>query len=144
MSIKRFFCGVLAAVVLVASAPIATAPVEAKTYASDGQAKQEVAVKKSSKVTLKAQKKKAKVTIKKVSGASGYEVQYATNKKMTKGKKTKTTKKTSYTIKKLTSGKTYYVRTRTYQTVKYEDANGKIKTMKIYSKWTSIKKVKVK
>lgn len=43
--------------------------------------------------------------------------------------------KTGDTIKKLKKGKTYYVRARLYKV-----SNGK----KVYSKWSSIKKVKVK
>ena len=68
---------------------------------------------------------------------SGYQVQIATNKKMPKGKKTvKVSKdKTSCTIKKLKSKRTYYVRIRSYKKV-----DGKI----YYSKWSAVKKVKVK
>ncbi len=83
-------------------------------------------------------KKQIKVTWKKKANVTGYQVQYATNKKFTKNKKTVTVKgagKTSKTIKKLKSKKTYYVRVRTYKTV-----NGK----KVYSKWSAVKKVTVK
>ena len=78
-----------------------------------------------------------KVTIKKVAGAAGYEVQYSTSKKFTKKTtKSKTTKKTSYTVKSLKDKTTYYVRVRAYKL----DKNGK----KVYSKWTSTTKVKTK
>ena len=72
---------------------------------------------------------------------SGYELQYATNAKF-KGAKIKTVKKnktTSIAVKKLKSKKKYYVRVRTYKTVKI---NGK--STKLYSNWSKAKKVKVK
>ena len=74
---------------------------------------------------------------------SGYQIQYSTSKKFS-GKKTKTVtvkgkKKTSKSIKKLKAGKKYYVRIRTYKTVK---VNGK--TAKIYSAWSKVKRIKTK
>lgn len=71
---------------------------------------------------------------KKVAGAKGYQLQYATSKKF-KAKKTKSTTKTKYTVKKLKKKKTYYVRVRAYTI-----SNGK----KVYGKWSSVKKVKIK
>lgn len=69
---------------------------------------------------------------------TGYEIQYSTSKKFTK-KTTKTlsakSKSTSKKVQKLKSKKTYYVRIRTYKTVK-----GK----KLYSAWSSVKSVKTK
>ena len=91
-----------------------------------------------SKLTLKAGKKQLTASWSKVSGISGYEIQYSTSKKFTK-KTTKTvsakssSKKT--TIKKLKNGKKYYVRIRAYKTV-----DGK----KVYSDWSAVKNVKVK
>ena len=82
--------------------------------------------------------KSFKVTWKKKTGVSGYQVQYATDKKFKKNKKTVTIAKknaTSKTIKKLKSKKTYYVRVRTYKIV-----NGK----KVYSSWSKVKAVKTK
>ena len=82
--------------------------------------------------------KSFKVTWKKKTGVSGYQVQYATDKKFKKNKKTVTIAKknaTSKTIKKLKSNKTYYVRVRTYKIV-----NGK----KVYSSWSKVKAVKTK
>ena len=78
-----------------------------------------------------------KATWKKVSPISGYQLQYATNSKFTKGKKTISVSKssTSKTVSKLKRRKTYYVRIRTYKTV-----SGK----KYYSSWSSYKKVKTK
>lgn len=73
---------------------------------------------------------------------TGYEIQYATNSKFTKNKKTVTVSKsktTSKTISKLKSNKKYYVRVRTYKTVK---VNGK--STKIYSSWSKAKVVTTK
>lgn len=74
---------------------------------------------------------------KKVAGVSAYQVQIATNKKFSKNKKTfKVSKKsTKVKIKKLKSKKVYYVRVRSYKKV-----NGK----KVYSKWSTVRKVKTK
>ena len=87
---------------------------------------------------VKAVKKAVSVEWKKVSGVKGYQVQVATDKKFKKNKKTATVKKqktTKVTIKKLKAKKKYYVRIRTYKTVK-----GK----KIYSSWSKVKSVKTK
>ena len=78
---------------------------------------------------------------KKRTQTSGYQVQYSTSSKF-RGSKTKTigrNSSSSATIKKLKSKKKYYVRVRTYKTVK---VNGK-KT-KIYSSWSKAKSVKTK
>lgn len=90
---------------------------------------------------LTAGKKLFKVSWKKISGVSGYQIQYSTSKKFTK-KKTKTitiksnkSKSPSKTIKKLKSSKKYYVRIRTYKTV-----NGK----KVCSNWSAVKNIKTK
>ena len=90
-------------------------------------------------------KKAFKITWKKVSGVTGYQIQYSTSKKFTK-KTTKSVtvssnkaKSPSKTIKKLKSKKTYYVRIRTYKTVKL---NGK--NVKVYSSWSKAKSVKTK
>ena len=72
---------------------------------------------------------------KKVSDATGYQLQYALNKKFTKAKKSKTTKKTSLTLKKLKKKKTYFIRVRAY---KLSDKK------KVYGKWSAVKKVKIK
>ncbi|MGN0515629.1 leucine-rich repeat protein [Eubacterium sp.] len=81
-------------------------------------------------------RKAFKVTWKKISGVSGYQIQYSTSKKFTK-KTTKTVyskgnKKFAKTIKNLKSAKKYYVRIRTYKIV-----NGK----KIFSGWSKIRTV---
>ncbi len=89
---------------------------------------------------VKAGSKKLTVSIKKLSksNATGIEVQVSTDKKFKKSVKKASTKKlsqTEVTIKSLKAGKKYYVRIRTYKTVK-----GK----KYYSDWkTYSKTVKV-
>ena len=99
--------------------------------------------KKASIKKLKAGKKSLTAYWKKVSGVSGYQVQYSTSKKFTKkttkSKLIKKNKTTKVTLKKLKSKKKYYVRIRTYKNVKI---NGK--TKKVYSKWSKTKSVKVK
>ena len=69
-----------------------------------------------------------------VKDVKGYQLQYALNKKFKK-KKSVQTKKTKYTIKKLKKKKTYYIRVRAYK------MNGK---KKVYGKWSTVKKVKIK
>ena len=86
--------------------------------------------------------KKLTVTYKKkTTQVSGYEIQYATNKNFKKAVtvKVKSNRTTKQTIRKLKANKKYYVRVRTYQTVKI---NGKSK--KLYSKWSSAKAVTIK
>ena len=73
---------------------------------------------------------------------TGYEIQYATDSKFAKNKKTVIVNKnstTSKTISKLSAKKKYYVRIRTYKTVK---VNGK--STKIYSSWSKAKTVTTK
>lgn len=97
-----------------------------------------VAVSKMNIGTVTSKKKQITVKWKKVAGVTGYQVQYANDKKFKKSKKTVTVKgakKTSRTIKKLKSKKTYYVRVRNYKVI-----NGK----KVYSKWSKAKSIKVK
>lgn len=87
-----------------------------------------------SKVTLKNVKgKKAKITIKKVSKATGYQITYSTNSKFKNASSVKTTK-TSYTIKNLKK-KTYYVKVRAYRKV-----NGKT----YYGAYGTVGKIKIK
>ena len=88
------------------------------------------------KLTAKNKKKKSVVlSWKTVSGAKGYQLQYAMNKKFTKKKKSKLTAKAKFTVKKLKKKRTYYFRVRAYK------LNGKTK---VYGKWSKVKKVKVK
>lgn len=81
-------------------------------------------------------KKKVKVTIKKVTGAKGYRIQYSTDKKFKKSVKTKTTTKTSLTLSGLKKGKTYYVRVCAYKM----DSKNK----RVYGKYGAAKNVKIK
>ena len=93
--------------------------------------------------SLKAGSKKFTVKWKKqATQTTGYQVQVATNKKFKKNKKTVTIKKqktTKTTVKKLKAKKKYYVRVRTYKTVKI---NGK--SIRIYSGWSKAKTVTTK
>ena len=87
--------------------------------------------------TVKNVKTKAiKVTWKKDTSVTGYEILYSQKSNFKGAKKVTVTKNktVSTTIKKLTKGKTYYVKVRAYKTVK-----GK----KIYGAYSSVKKVKV-
>ncbi|MCC8072825.1 MAG: fibronectin type III domain-containing protein [Clostridiales bacterium] len=90
---------------------------------------------KSNGLTVKWSKKTAQVT--------GYEIQYSKSSSFSSGKtKTVTVKKnttTSKTISGLKSNTKYYVRIRTYKTVK---VNGK--STKYYSSWSNAKKVTTK
>ena len=86
-----------------------------------------------------ANKKAFKVNwYKNTTQTTGYEILYSTNSKFKSGNKTiniKSNKTTSKTVKNLKKNKKYYVKIRTYKTVK-----GK----KIYSSWSKVLKVKTK
>ncbi len=78
---------------------------------------------------------------KQASQTTGYEIQYSTNSKFKgaktlKGIKAKTTSKN---VTKLKAKKKYYVRIRTYKTVKINE-----KSVKLYSSWSKVKKVTTK
>lgn len=93
---------------------------------------------------VKAEKsRKISVKWKKDSKASGYQIQYSTDKKFKKkvGKVwVKKNETTSKTLSKLKKGKNlYYVRVRSYKTAKIDG-----KTTKIYSDWSKVKKVTLK
>ena len=94
-----------------------------------------------SKVT--AAKKGFKVTWKKqATQTTGYEVQYSTDKNFKKGNKTVNitkNKTTSKSVSKLSAKKKYYVRVRTYKTVKISGKN-----VKFYSGWSGAKSVTTK
>lgn len=80
--------------------------------------------------------RKMAVSFKKVSGAKGYQILYATNSKFTKGKKNVSTKLTSKTLTKLKKGTTYYVKVRAYKT----DSAGN----KVYGSYSKAKKLKIR
>lgn len=87
--------------------------------------------------SAKNSKGKLKITWKKKSGITGYQVQYSTSKKF-KNAKTKTIKNVrtvSKTYKAIKKGKKHYVRVRTYKIV-----NGR----KYYSSWSKVKSAVVK
>ncbi len=81
----------------------------------------------------------ATVTWKKNAKTTGYEIQYSTNSKFKKAKTVTITKnkskKPTKMISKLKAGKKYYVRIRAYK--------NKAKAKRVYSKWTSKKKVTI-
>ena len=91
---------------------------------------------------VKAAKKGFKVTWKKqATQTTGYQVQYSTSSKF-KSAKTVTTSKnktTSKSVSKLSAKKKYYVRVRTYKTVKIGG-----KSVKLYSGWSKAKSVTTK
>ena len=84
------------------------------------------------KLSNKAGKKLA-INIKKVTGATGYQVQYSLKKNF-KGAKSKIIKKVKVTLSKLKK-KTYYVRVRAYKI-----SNGK----KVYGAFSKVVKIKIK
>lgn len=80
--------------------------------------------------------KKAKVTLKKIAQAKGYEIAYSTSVNFTKKTtKTITTKNLTKTVKKLKKKKIYYIKARAYK------LDGKTK---VYGRWSLIKKVVIK
>ena len=91
---------------------------------------------------VKAAKKGFKVTWKKqASQTSGYQVQYSTSSKFKKAKTVTISKNktTSKSVGKLSAKKKYYVRVRTYKTVKIGG-----KSVKLYSGWSKAKSVTTK
>ena len=103
-----------------------------------GELKTTTATDKTKITKTKGAKKKITVNWKKISKATGYQIQVATDKKFTKNKKSVTISKNktiSTTIKKLKGKKKYYIRVRTYR---------KVAGKKVYSSWSSVKNVKTK
>ena len=88
----------------------------------------------------KAKKTSLKVTWKKVSGASAYQIQYSTSKNFKKAKTIKVSAKSaSKVLSKLKKNKKYYVRVRSYKTVKVNNKN-----KNLYSAWSAKKALKTK
>lgn len=86
-------------------------------------------------LSLKNKKgRKIQIKIKKQAGVSGYQIAYGTKKSINKSKKKLTTKQT-VTLKKMKKNRTYYIAVRAYKKV-----NGE----KIYGKWSSMKRIKVR
>ena len=92
---------------------------------------------------LTAAKKGFKATWKKQSTqTTGYQLQYSTSSNFKKGTKTvniSKNKTTSKSVGKLSAKKKYYVRVRTYKTVKFGGKN-----VKLYSGWSKAKAVTTK
>ena len=84
---------------------------------------------------VKGKKMTVKIS-KKVKGAAGYQITYATNATFKKNKKNVNMTATSKTIKNLKKGTTYYVKVRAYA----KDSKGK----KVYGAYSKVKKVKIK
>jgi hypothetical protein len=86
-------------------------------------------------LTLKTSSKSITASWSKVSGVSGYQIQYSTKSSFSGASVTSlSSSKISKKYTKLKKGKTYYVRLRTYKTLKI---NGKTKT--VYSSWKTKK-----
>ena len=80
--------------------------------------------------------KKIKVSLKKVSGAKGYEILSSTDRKFKKGRKLLKLKKNTGTITRLKKGRKYFVKARAYKL----DSEGK----KVYGKYSAVKNVTVR
>ena len=121
----------------------ATITVKAARTANYNAASVTVTIKASpAKQTLKSLKavkgRKLTVTWKKDTRATGYQIQYSTDKNFKKGVKTATVSKyktVSKTITKLTKGKRYYVRVRSYKSAKVSG-----KTQTLYGAWSGAKR----
>lgn len=127
-----------AATVTPAPTPVVT-PVATIAPTTEPEEKEEVSVSKPAIKNVKnAKGKKAVVTLKKeVKNADGYQIRYSLKKTMKAAKNIKIKKASTLTatIKKLKKGKTYYIQARAYKS-----ADGTT----VYSKWSSMKKVKIK
>ena len=85
-------------------------------------------------------KKKLKITWKKISKATGYQIQLSKKKNFKNNIFNKQTTKNKITFnKKLKSNKTYFVKVRAYYTYK----NSKNEIQSVYSKWSKKLKVKI-
>lgn len=126
--------------VIITPTPVVTpspSPVIKATPVPSTKQGQQGAFKRKKVVISSAKNKKGrKITLswKKLAKAKTYQVAYGTSKKF-KNKKTKKVTKTKTTLTKLKIGKTYFIKIRA---VTIE--SGK----KIYSKWSKVKKIKVK
>lgn len=124
---RRSIALIVAAIVLVSGLPLLNT---GNAYAASSKTAWKKTV---PKVTSAKNLSDSAITVKwkKVKGAKGYVIRYATNKKFKKAKSV-TVKKSaeSKTIKKLKAGKKYYVRVRAFK-----KSNGR----KVYTKWSSTK-----
>jgi hypothetical protein len=85
--------------------------------------------------SLSSSKKSIKVSWRKISKVTGYEVQLASNNRFTSGKKAYRTIGYSKKITGLKKGRTYYLRVRSYKSIKR-----KIQ----YSSWSAVRSIKCK
>lgn len=81
-----------------------------------------------------AKNRKVKISVKKMTGVTGYEYRYASSKKFKKAT-IKETKKATLTTKKFKKKQTCYVKVRAYVS---------IDGTKTYGKWSKVKSVKIK
>lgn len=89
---------------------------------------------------IKGTKKTFKLYWKKINGVSGYQIQYSTDRRFKKSRKTVTvkgSKRSAKTFKRIKKNKKHYVRVRTYKNYK---RNGKV--VKVYSNWSKVKRVR--
>lgn len=82
----------------------------------------------------KKKAKKAQIRLKKIKGVTGYQIEIGITKKLRKSRKI-SFKKSTFIVKKLRAKKQYYIKARAYKVV-----DG----VRHYSKWTKIKKIKMK
>lgn len=116
------------------STPVPTTTPTPQSQTPKKVVKKTTAPSKPQKVKAKNNKKKtATVTWSKVSGAKGYQVQYAYSAPFSK--KTKTVSTNKFVAKKLKKKKTYSFRVRAYK------MNGK---KKLYGKWSKVVRIKIK
>lgn len=114
--------------------PVPTATPTSQSQTPKKVVKKVAAPSKPQKVKVKNNKKKtATVTWSKVSGAKGYQAQYAYSAPFSK--KTKTVSTNKFVAKKLKKKKTYSFRVRAYK------MNGK---KKLYGKWSKVVRIKIK
>ena len=84
----------------------------------------------------KVKVRKAKISIKKIAGAEGYQYKYSSTKNFKKGTViVKTTKKNVLITKKFKKNQKCYVKVRAYKTVN---------KVRVYGKWSKVKSVKIK
>ena len=84
----------------------------------------------------------AVVKYKSIKGIDGFELEYSTDKNFMKKVKSITDNATDNTriIRDMDSKKTYYLRVRTY---KYKKANNHKKKVRVFSYWSTVKKIKM-
>lgn len=105
-------------------------------YTGTAKARFTIIPKKTAVTSISNSKKgQAVVKFQKVAPVSGYQITRAQDKKFSKGRISKTTAKTSYTMTKLKKGNVYYVKVRSYKIV-----SGK----KVYGAYSGVKAIEIK